>query len=57
MVTNSNSDINLELTQLRSQITQGCDVIISFPGSTTGLCSAIEEAADKGILFTVISDG
>jgi ribose transport system substrate-binding protein len=54
MVTNSNGDINVELTQLRSQIAQGCDVIISFPGSATGLCSAIEEAADKGILFIAI---
>jgi ABC-type xylose transport system substrate-binding protein len=54
MVTNSNGGINLELTQLRSQITQGCDVIISFSGSATGLCSAIEKAADKGILFTAI---
>jgi hypothetical protein len=35
-------------------LAEGCDVIISFPGSATGLCSAIEEAADKGILFTAI---
>ena len=55
MVTNSNGDINVELTQLRSQIAQGCDVIISFPGSATGLCSAIEEAAAKGILFIAIN--
>jgi hypothetical protein len=54
MVTNSNGDINVELSQLRSQIAQGCNVIISFPGSATGLCSAIEEAADKGILFIAI---
>ncbi len=39
MVTNSNGDINVELTQSRSQIAQGCDVIISFPGSATG-CAA-----------------
>lgn len=53
-VTNSNGDINLELTQLKAQIAQGCDVIMSYPGSATGLCAGIKEAFDKGILFVTI---
>ncbi|MDQ0393612.1 substrate-binding domain-containing protein [Labrys monachus] len=53
-VTNSNGDINLELTQLKAQIAQGCDIIMSYPGSATGLCSGIKEAYDKGILFVTI---
>jgi ribose transport system substrate-binding protein len=39
IVTNSNGDINLELTQLKTQIAQGCDLIMMYPGSATGLCS------------------
>ncbi|RVB27599.1 hypothetical protein EN904_27095 [Mesorhizobium sp. M7A.F.Ca.CA.001.07.2.1] len=53
-VTNSNGDINLELTQLKAQIAQGCDLIMSYPGSATGLCAGIKEAFDKGILFVTI---
>ncbi|WP_307437570.1 substrate-binding domain-containing protein [Labrys monachus] len=54
IVTNSNGDINLELTQLKAQIAQGCDLIMSYPGSATGLCSAIKDAFDKGILVVTI---
>lgn len=54
IVTNSNGDINLELTQLKSQIAQGCDLIMMYPGSATGLCSGIKEAFDKGILVVTI---
>ena len=54
IVTNSNGDINLELTQLKAQIAQGCDLIMSYPGSATGLCAGIKEAFDKGILVVTI---
>jgi len=54
IVTNSNGDINLELTQLKAEIAQGCDIIMSYPGSATGLCSGIKEAFEKGILFVAI---
>lgn len=53
-VTNSNGDINLELTQLKAQIAQGCDLIMSYPGSATGLCAGIKEAFDKGVLVVTI---
>ena len=54
IVTNSNGDINLELTQLKAQVAQGCDLIMSYPGSATGLCSGIKEAFDKGVLVVTI---
>jgi ribose transport system substrate-binding protein len=54
IVTNSNGDINLELSQLKAQVAQGCDVIMSYPGSATGLCSGIHDAFEKGVLFVSI---
>lgn len=54
IVTNSNGDINLELTQLKAQIAQGCDLIMMYPGSASGLCAGIEEAYSKGILVVAI---
>jgi ribose transport system substrate-binding protein len=54
IVTNSNGDINLELTQLKRQIAQGCDLIMMYPGSATGLCSGIRDASDKGVLVVTI---
>ena len=54
IVTNSNGDINLELTQLKTQIAQGCDLIMMYPGSATGLCSGIRDAFDKGVLIVTI---
>ena len=54
IVTNSNGDINLELSQLKAQVAQGCDLIMSYPGSATGLCSGIHDAYEKGILFVSI---
>ncbi|HTW26546.1 MAG TPA: substrate-binding domain-containing protein [Acetobacteraceae bacterium] len=54
IVTNSNGDINLELSQLKAEVAQGCDVIMSYPGSATGLCSGIHDAFKKGVLFVSI---
>ena len=54
IVTNSNGDINLELSQLKAQIAQGCDLIMMYPGSATGLCSGIRDAFDKGVLVVTI---
>ena len=54
IVTNSNGDINVQLSQLRAQVAQGCDLIMSYPGSATGLCSGIKEAHDKGVLVVTI---
>lgn len=54
IVTNSNGDINIQLSQLKTQVAQGCDLIMSYPGSATGLCSGIHEAFEKGVLFVAI---
>ncbi len=54
IVTNSNGDINLELSQLKAQVAQGCDLIMSYPGSATGLCSGIHDAFEKGVLVVTI---
>jgi len=50
-VTESNNNANLQLSQLQTQIRSGCNVIISIPGTPTGLNSAIATARQKGILF------
>jgi ABC-type sugar transport system substrate-binding protein len=50
-VTESNNNISLQLAQLESQIRSGCNVIISIPGSPTGLNAGIAEARQKGVLF------
>lgn len=49
IITNSNGDINLELSQLNAEVAEGCDVITAYPGSPTGLCSGIHNAFLKGI--------
>jgi ribose transport system substrate-binding protein len=54
IVTNSNGDINVELSQLKAQVAQGCDLIMSYPGSPTGLCSGVHDAFAKGVLFVTI---
>lgn len=53
-VTNSDNNVNVQLSQLESQVRSGCNVIISIPGSPTALNKGIEQAYKKGILF--ISD-
>jgi ribose transport system substrate-binding protein len=54
IITNSNGDINLELSQLKAQVAQGCDLIMTYPGSATGLCSGIHDAFEKGVLVVSI---
>ena len=54
VVTNSNNNITLQLTQLNSLVSQGCDVIFSFPTSPTGLCTGVRDAAQKGVLFVTM---
>ncbi len=54
IVTNSNGDVNLELSQLKAQVAQGCDLIMMYPGSATGLCSGIKDAFEKGVLVVTI---
>lgn len=54
IITNSNGDVNLELTQLKAEVAQGCDVITVYPGSPTGLCGGIQDAFAKGVLIVTI---
>lgn len=53
-VTNSNNDINVQLGQLNNLVRQGCDVILSIPSSPTGLCAAIKNAREKGVLVITV---
>ncbi len=54
LVTDSNNDINLQLSQYNNLVRQGCNVIISIPGSPSGLCSGYKDAFDKGVLTVTI---
>ena len=54
VVTNSNNDINVQLSQLNNLVREGCNVILSIPSSPTGLCSGIKDAHDKGILVVTV---
>ncbi len=54
IVTNSNGDVNVQLSQLRAQAAQGCDLIMMYTGSVSGLCSGIEDARQKCVLVVTI---
>lgn len=47
----SNGDVGLEISNIRSFVDAGCDIITSVPGSPTGLNAAIDSAAEAGIPF------
>ena len=52
--TNSNNDINVQLSQLNNLVREGCNVILSIPSSPTGLCAGVKAAHDKGVLFVTV---
>ena len=54
VVTNSNNDINVQLSQLNNLVREGCNVILSIPSSPTGLCSGIKDAHGKGVLVVTV---
>ena len=54
-VTNANQNVPQELSQLNTQVSQGCQVIVIDAGSPTGLCSGLKAAAQKGVL-SIIED-
>ncbi len=54
VVTNSDNEITLQLSQFNNLVDEGCNVIISIPGSPTALCEAFTAARDKGVL--VVTD-
>jgi len=54
VVTNSNNDINVQLSQLDNLVREGCNVILSIPSSPTGLCTGVKNAHDKGVLVVTV---
>jgi ABC-type sugar transport system substrate-binding protein len=54
VVTNSNNDINVQLSQLNNLVREGCNVVLSIPSSPTGLCTGIKDAHDKGVLVVTV---
>jgi ribose transport system substrate-binding protein len=51
----ANGDVPLQITQFQSFIDEGCDIITTIPGSTTGLDEVIDNAAEAGIPVVTIS--
>ena len=49
-VTDANNDATLQITQFNSLVSDGCNVIVTFPANPTALCPAITDAKSKGIL-------
>ncbi|MDR3069727.1 MAG: substrate-binding domain-containing protein [Propionibacteriaceae bacterium] len=54
VVTNADNEVTLQLSQFNNLVDEGCNVIISIPGSPTALCEAFTAAKNKGVL--VITD-
>jgi ABC-type sugar transport system substrate-binding protein len=54
IVTNSNNNINVQLSQLNNMVRQGCNVVLSIPSSPTGLCEGVHDARQKGVLFIAV---
>jgi ribose transport system substrate-binding protein len=55
LMTDSNNNVSVQLSQMNNLVQQGCNVIFAYPGSATGLCSAVANAYSRGIL--VVSYG
>jgi ribose transport system substrate-binding protein len=52
-VTNSNNSTPVELSQLDSQVSAGCQVILVDAGSPTGLCSGLKNAFEHNVLVVI----
>ena len=50
LVTDSNNNISVQLTQLNNLSRQGCNVIISTPSNPTGLCAGMRDSREKGVI-------
>jgi len=55
VLTDSNNNVSVQLAQMNDLVQQGCNVIFAYPGSATGLCSAVANAFSHGSL--VVSYG
>jgi ribose transport system substrate-binding protein len=51
----ANGDVPLQITQFQAFIDEGCSIITTVPGSTTGLDEVIDNAAEAGIPVVTIS--
>ena len=54
LVTDSNNNIGIQLTQFNNLSRQGCNVIISTPSNPTGMCSGMHDALEKGVLSITV---
>jgi ribose transport system substrate-binding protein len=53
-ISNSDNDVNAQLSHINNFVADGCDVIFSVPVSPTGLCSAIDRASETGVLVITL---
>lgn len=54
VTTNADGNINVHQSQINQLVSQGCDVIWSFPAGPTGICPAVTNAHDNGVLFITV---
>jgi ribose transport system substrate-binding protein len=54
LVTDSNNNISVQLTELNNLVRQGCNIIISTPGSPAGLCNGMADALQRGVLIVTV---
>jgi ribose transport system substrate-binding protein len=51
ITTNSNLNTATQISQINNFVSEGCNVIMSLPASTSGLCSATTNAWNHHVLF------
>jgi ribose transport system substrate-binding protein len=51
ITTNSNLNTATQISQINNLVSEGCNVIMSLPASTSGLCSATTNAWNHHVLF------
>ncbi len=54
VVTDSNNEITMQISQFSNLVDEGCNVIFSIPGSPTAMCEVFERAYNQNVL--VITD-
>jgi ribose transport system substrate-binding protein len=54
IVTDSNNNISVQLTQFNNLVRQGCNIIIAIPSTPTGLCSGMADARKQGVLVVTV---
>ncbi|MDR3069723.1 MAG: substrate-binding domain-containing protein [Propionibacteriaceae bacterium] len=54
VTTSSDNEITMQISQFNNLVDEGCNIIISIPGSPTAMCQSFQNAFDKGVL--VVTD-